>query len=85
MKAEDKEIAEKIGDRGFSISNGLSDIQDPSNNFLFLNFLKFLSFYFKAQSFRLIMESNFIQMAASANHAVAYTIDPIFKHIIDCV
>ena len=24
-------------------------------------------------------------MAASASHAVAYTIDPIFKHIIDCV
>ena len=31
------------------------------------------------------MENNFIQMAASADHAVAYTIDPIFKHIIDCV
>ena len=27
------------------------------------------------------MENNFIQMAASAT----YTIDPIFKHIIDCV
>ena len=24
-------------------------------------------------------------MAASAGHAVAYTIGPIFKHIIDCV
>ena len=24
-------------------------------------------------------------MAASAGHAVAYTIDPIFKHIVDCV
>ena len=35
--------------------------------------------------FRLIMESNFIQMAASAGHAVAYTICPIFKYIIDCV
>ena len=31
------------------------------------------------------MENNFIQMAASAGHAVAYTISPIFKHIIDCV
>ena len=31
------------------------------------------------------MENNFIQMAASASHAVAYTIDSIFKHIIDCV
>lgn len=39
----------------------------------------------KVQSFRLIMENNFIQMAASAGHAVAYTIGPIFKHIIDCV
>ena len=29
------------------------------------------------------MKSNFIQMAASAGHAVAYTIGPIFKHIID--
>ena len=32
----------------------------------------------RVQSFRLIM-------AASAGHAVAYTIGPIFKHIIDCV
>ena len=31
------------------------------------------------------MENNFIQMAASAGHAVAYTIGPIFNHIIDCV
>ena len=31
------------------------------------------------------MENNFIQMAASAGHTVAYTIGPIFKHIIDCV
>ena len=30
------------------------------------------------------MENNFIQLAASAGHAVAYTIDPIFKHITDC-
>ena len=31
------------------------------------------------------MENNFIQMAASASHAVAYTIGLIFKHIIYCV
>ena len=31
------------------------------------------------------MENNFIHMATSAGHAVAYTIDPIFKHIIDYV
>ena len=31
------------------------------------------------------MENNFIQMAALADHAVAYTIWIIFKHIIDCV
>ena len=35
------------------------------------------------------MGNNFIQMAASAGHAVEYstanTIGQIFKHIIDCV
>ena len=31
------------------------------------------------------MENKFIQMAASADHAVAYTIGSIFKHIIDYV
>ena len=31
------------------------------------------------------MENNFIQMAASTGQAVAYTIAPIFKHIIDYV
>ena len=31
------------------------------------------------------MENNFIQMAASAGLSIAYTIGPIFKHIIDCV
>ena len=31
------------------------------------------------------MENNFIQMAASAGHAVDYTIALISKHIIDCV
>ena len=31
------------------------------------------------------MENNFIQMAISAGHAVAYTIRSISKHIIDCV
>ena len=31
------------------------------------------------------MENNCIKMAASADHAVAYTIGPIFKHIIYCM
>ena len=31
------------------------------------------------------MENNFIPIAASAGHVVAYTIGTIFKHIIDCV
>ena len=31
------------------------------------------------------MENNFIQIAVSAGHAVAYTIGTILKHIIDCV
>ena len=31
------------------------------------------------------MENNCIQMAASSSHAVAYTMGPILKHIIDCV
>ena len=31
------------------------------------------------------MENNFIQMSASAGHAVACTIGPTFKHIIDCM
>ena len=31
------------------------------------------------------MENNFIQRAASAGHALVYTIDPMFKHIIDWV
>ena len=42
-------------------------------------------FYSKVQSVPLIKDNNFIQMAASAGQAVAYTIGPIFKHIIDCV
>ena len=37
-------------------------------------FFKFLLFYLKVESFRLLMEKNFIQMAASAGHAVDYTI-----------
>ena len=44
-----------------------------------------IPFYLKVQSFRLIMENNFIRMAASTGHAVPYTIVSIFKHIIDCV
>ena len=31
------------------------------------------------------MENNFIQIAASAGYAVAYTIGLIFNQIIDCV
>ena len=31
------------------------------------------------------MENNFIQMTASVGRTVAYTIGPIFKHIIDCM
>ena len=31
------------------------------------------------------MEYNFIPIAASTGHAVAYAIGQIFKHIIDCV
>ena len=31
------------------------------------------------------MENNFIQMAAPPVHAVANTISPILKYIIDCV
>ena len=63
-------------------------IQGPPNNFFFGKCFKkellniFSNFFLY---FRLILENNFIQMAASAGHAVAYTIGPIFKHIIDCV
>ena len=31
------------------------------------------------------MENNSFQLAASAGYAVAYTVGPISKHIIDCV
>ena len=48
-------------------------------------FLKYIFFYLKVQFFRLIMENNFIQMAASAGQIIVYTIGPIFKHIIGCV
>ena len=68
-------------------------LQGPTNTFLFgkcfkkkqLNIFSNFFFYLKVQSFLLIMENNFIQKAASAGHAVAYTIGPIFKHTIDCV
>ena len=43
----------------------------------------YVCMYLKVQSFRLIMENNFIQMPASAGHLVAYMIGPIFKHIIE--
>ena len=48
---------------------------------MFSNFF----FYLKVQPFWYIMENNFIQMAVSAGHAVAYTTGSIIKHIIDCV
>ena len=48
---------------------------------IFLNYF----FYLKVQSLRLIKENDFIQMAVSAGHAVAYAISPIFMYIIDCV
>ena len=50
-----------------------------------LNIFPNFFFYLKVQSFRLIMEmeNNFIQMAASAGPAAAYTNGPIFKHIIN--
>ena len=65
----------------------------PPNTFFLENalkktneyFLKFIFFYLKVQSFRLIMENNFIPMAASAGHAVTYTISPNLKYIIDCI
>ena len=46
---------------------------------------QFFLFYLKIQGFRLIMENNFIQIAALTGHALAYTIDSIVKHIVDCV
>ena len=49
-----------------------------------LNIFLNLFFYLKVQSFRSIMENNFIQIVASTGHAVTYTIGPNFKHIIDC-
>ena len=48
---------------------------------IFSNFF----FYLKVEFFRLLMENNFIEMAGSTGHAVAYTIGPIFTQIIDCV
>ena len=50
-----------------------------------LNIFSNFFFYLKVQSFRLIKENNFIQIAVSADHAVAYKIGSIFKQIIDCV
>ena len=62
-------------------------IQGPPNNFVFfrkcfkkkiMNIFSNFFFYLKVQNFRLIMENNFIQMAASAGHAATYMIGPIF-------
>ena len=60
----------------FFLKNALKKSYRIFSQFFFL-------FEIKIQSFRLIMENNFIQMAAWAGHVVAYTIGPIFKHIID--
>ena len=48
-------------------------------------FLKFLFLIWKYNPSGFRMENNFIQMAASAFHEVAYTIGPNFSHIIDYV
>ena len=92
----EKEIAKRISKKKKKIAEEENkrlktqawywEIQGPPNKFFLENPLKrklqnILSnffFYLKVQSLRLIMENNFIQMAA-------YTIGPIFKHIIDCV
>lgn len=42
-------------------------------------------FSFESTTFMVINGKLFHSNAASAEHALAYTIDPIFKHIIDCV
>ena len=53
--------------------------------FFWKNIFSNFFIYLKVQAFQLIMENNFIQMATSAGHALAYTIGPILKHIIDFV
>ena len=61
-------------------------LQGPPNTFFLENVLKkLLNIFSNLLINMLIMENNFIQMAASAGHVVAYTIGSIFKHIIDCV
>ena len=57
---------------------------------IFFNALKttteyFLKFPFLIESTILPDCFHSIQISASAGQAVAYTIGPIFKHIIDCV
>ena len=77
----------------FLAGNNNKIIQGPPNTFflenvlkkILLNIFSNIFFYLKVQSFQLIMENNFMQIAASAGHAVAYMIDPILKHITDCV
>ena len=58
-----------IGISFFLKSNHLVKKINPHTSILY--FSNFFFFYLKVQSFRLIMENNFIQMAASAGHAVA--------------
>ena len=66
-------------------------MQGPRNNFFFFeNALKkttgyLLKFLFLFESKIIDNENNFIQMAASAGHVVAYTVGLIFKHIINYV
>ena len=67
---------------GYSLNSNGKHIQGPPNTFFLenafkkklLNIFSNSFLYLKVQSFQLIMENNFIQMAASAGHAVAYTI-----------
>ena len=85
-----RKLLESISIRGeYAKSKFL--VQGPPNNFFFtwkcfkkkpLNIFLKIFFYLKVQSFRLIMENNFIQLAASAGHAVAYTIGSIFIYLI---
>ena len=50
-------------------------IQGPVFFFFFLIFFQISFFYLKVQSIQLIMENSFIQIAASADHAVSHLHD----------
>ena len=70
------------------VDNNDDEYSNGSAKYLFLEtteyFLKFI-FLFESTNLPVNNGKNFFQMAASAGHAVAYTIGPIFNHIIDCV